>query len=83
MTDEKLAAIEARYSRVVPTKPCRVCRAVNWVSTSVGGGMTSWACGLAADQKHANASTIVTSNGDPDVLALIAEVRRLRAEVKR
>jgi hypothetical protein len=84
LTNEELDGLEARYADNKPSHPCPYCGSVDWEIGAIGRGRTSWHCARVdlPDREtrslHYSASTFEASNGSPDVLRAIAEIRRRR-----
>lgn len=88
--DEKaLSDLEKAYRDRRPTYPCPVCKQTDWTLGAAGMGRETWVCRIAQDARpmdwdHYGASSREVMSGDPDVLALISEVRERRtADIDR
>lgn len=92
LSDDDLAEVEKRYADKTPTRTCPVCGAVNWSLQAIGRGRETWAyrgslserhggrAGNAQDWEHYRKSNLEVMSGDTRIAALLAEVRRRRAE---
>lgn len=92
LTDQDLSDVEKRYGDSTPTRPCHVCKAIDWSLQAFGRGRETWACrnslaehhgghpGNRMDWDHYGQSSHEKVSGDSRISALVAEVRRRRAK---